>query len=295
MQDDLLHYSLRRITQFVMIIVLPVLLTVGCVVIPIPTGEKPYPREKPYYSRSVESLEIGVTRKDEVISDFGVPDEVYAQGSELVYIDTVESLKTFWGYIVPIKGAPADFGVKTRHKRHVLLLSFDEKNVLAQFELATAGEHFGNCTGNGICVNGSNSFMRYADELSESEAKEFRVVEGMCSIYLHGPGNENAYEVSLDGKKRVNIFSNSAFFHWITEPGQQSIAIWPESVFLYFDCRKGEIAFLHYDYHQTKPSKLKLEDKAMGRKHISTRRLVLLPTGSHGLPLPPLAFQTEIE
>ena len=275
---------LRRFRQGMILCVLPVVLTTGCiVVIPIPTGEKPY------YSGAIPGLEVGITSKDEAISNFGVPDGIYAEGSELVYIDTVENWKIAWGFFVPYGGG--DVGLETLHKRHVLLLLFDEKNDLTRFELDTAGDDFGDCTNNGICLSESGAFMRYADEVSDAEAKQFRVAEGQCSIYLDGPGNKKAYEASLGGSIPVNMFSTRAFINWIAKPGRQSIVIWPETTFLDFDCQDGEVVFVHFDYRWTGPSKLFMEDEVTGREHLSTKRLVLLPTGSTGLSLPPPVFR----
>jgi hypothetical protein len=118
-------------------------------------------------------------------------------------------------------------------------------------------------------------------------AKRFKLNKDQCSIYLHGLGNKKAYEVSLNGKIPVSIFSTGAFIHWITKPGPQSLVIFPEPAHLDFDCKAGEIAFVHFDYQWTGPSKLYLEDQVTGREHLSNRRLVLLPTGSSGLPFPP--------
>ena len=121
--------------------------------------------------------------------------------------------------------------------------------------------------------------MRYADSVTESVAKGFKLNKDQCSIYLHGPSNKKAYEVSLNGKIPVSIFSTGAFIHWITKPGPQSLVIFPEPAYLDFDCKAGEIVFVHFDYRWTEPSKLYLEDQVTGREHLSHRRLVLLPTG----------------
>jgi hypothetical protein len=121
--------------------------------------------------------------------------------------------------------------------------------------------------------------MRYADSATESVAKGFKPNKDQCSIYLHGPGNKKAYEVSLNGKIPVSIFSTRAFIHWITKPGPQSLVIFPEPAYLDFDCMAGEIAFLHFDLIRPGPSRLRLESNAAGREHISNRHLVLLPTG----------------
>lgn len=283
MQRVLLHLNLRRITQAAIIGILPLVLTAGCIVIPIPTGEKPY------YEGAIPGLETGITSKEEVISKFGLPDAIYTGGSELVYIDTVENLKIAWGFILvgPYGGGGAGGGLARLHKRHVLLLSFDEKNVLTRFELDAAGDDFGDCTDNGICFDESTYLMRYADESADAAAKEFRAVAGMCSIYLHGLGNKNAYEVSLGGNIPVNVFSTRAFIHWTTEPGHQEFVTWPENAFMDYACEDGEIVFLHFDYRRTGPSRLRVEDRVTGRENISSRRLVLLPEGSEGLSLAP--------
>jgi hypothetical protein len=270
----------RRHIQSIIFCMLPVVLAVGCIVIPIPTGEKPY------YDEAIPGLEVGITSKAEATSQLGVPDGSYFQGSELVYIDTVENWKIAYA-------GEGGFGIDTTHKRHVLLLSFDTETILTGFELGTAGDDFGDCTKNGICLSESGAFMRYADEVSEAEVKEFRVVDGQCSIYLHGPGNKKAYQVSLGGSIPINMFSTRAFIHWIVKPGQQSIVIWPDPAFLDFNCQGGEVVFAHFDYRWTGPSKLQLEKEVTGREHISNHRLVLLPVGSIGLPFPPPVLQSE--
>jgi len=272
--------SIRRYIQSTIFCLLPVLLITGCIVIPISTGEKPY------YDAAIPNLEVGVTSESEVLQEFGVPDVTYHQGAELIYITTQESWKVAWGFILPLPGGGADGGVETLHKRFVLSISFDTKDVLSEFEFDTAGDDFGDCTSHGICFGKTNAVMRYADAVTNATAKEFKPIEERCSIYLHGPGNKKAYEVSLNSRIPVNMFSTGAFIQWMVKPGRHSVVIWPESAFLDFDCQGGEIVFLHFDYRWTGPSKLQMEDQLIGREHISNRRLALLPTGSKFSPLP---------
>lgn len=270
--------SNRRYIQSIIFCLLPVLLITGCIVIPIPTGEKPY------YDAAITNLEIGVTRKNEALTEFGVPDETYYQGSELIYIETHESWKI--AYL-----SEGGAGVDTLHKRFVLSLAFDTEDILSTYEADTAGDDFGDCTRHGICLGKTNTVMRYADAVTNATAKEFKPIGEQCSIYLHGPGNKKAYEVSLNGKIPVNMFSTRAFIQWMVKPGRHSVVIWPESAFLDFDCQGGEIVFLHFDHRWTGPSKLQIEDQSIGREHISNCRLALLPTGSEYSPLPPPVFQ----
>jgi hypothetical protein len=261
--------------QTIFLCLLPLVMMVGCFVIPVPTGEKPY------YAEAIPNLEVGVTSKSEVLQEFGVPDVAYHRGSELIYITKQESWKV--AYLIAYGGG----GVDTLYKRFVLSVSFDTQDVLTAFEADTAGDDFGDCTSHGICLGETNAVMRYADSLTESAAKGFKLNKDECSIYLHGLGNKKAYEVSLNGKIPVSIFSTRAFVHWITKPGPQSLVVFPEPALLDFDCKAGDIAFVHFDYQWTGPSKLYLEDQGTGREHLSNRRLVLLPTGSSGLPFPP--------
>jgi hypothetical protein len=277
--------------QTIFLCLFALVMMAGCIVIPVPTGEKPY------YDGAIPNLEVGVTSKSEVLQEFGVPDVTYPRNSELIYITTQESWKIAWASIIPnpdpkysdrrsweVEGFS---GVGTLHKRFVLSLSFDTQDTLSAFELDTAGDDFGDCTSHGICLGKTNAVMRYADSVTESAAKGFKLNKDQCSIYLHGPGNKKAYEVSLNGKIPVSIFSTGAFVHWITRPGTQSLVIFPEPAYLDFDCKAGEIAFVHFDYRWTGTSKLYLEDQVTGREHLSNRRLVLLPTGTSGLPFPP--------
>jgi len=253
--------------------ILPLVMMAGCIVIPVPTGEKPY------YAAAIPKLEVGVTGKSEVLQEFGVPDVTYHRESELIYITTQESWKVAWGFILltPWAGG-VDGGIETLHKRFVLSLSFDTQDTLSAFEFDTAGDDFGDCTSHGICLGKTNAVMRYANSATESAVKGFKLSEGQCSIYLHGPGNKKAYEVSLNGKIPVSIFSTGAFIHWNTKPGPQSLVIFPEPAYLDFDCKAGEIVFVHFDLIRPGPSRLRLESDATGREHLSHRRLVLLPT-----------------
>ena len=260
--------------QILFLCLLPLAMMTGCIVIPVPTGEKPY------YAEAVPNLEVGVTSKSEVLQEFGVPDVSYHRGSELIYITTQESWKVAWGFVLlaPWAGG-ADGGVETLHKRFVLSLLFDTKEILSEFEFDTAGDDFGDCTSHEICFGKTNAVMRYADSVTESATKGFKPNKDQCSIYLHGPGNKKAYEVSLNGKIPVNIFSTGAFIYWLTEPGLQSLVIFPEPAYLDFDCKAGDIAFVHFDLIRPGPSRLRMESEATGREHLSHRRLVLLPTG----------------
>jgi len=259
----------------ILVCLLSLVMMAGCIVIPIPTGEKPY------YSDAIPNLQVGVNSKSEVLQEFGVPDVTYHGGSELIYITTQESWKVAWAYIalLPRGSGGAGGGVETLHKRFVLSLSFDSKDVLNKFELDTAGDDFGDCTSHGICLGKTNAVMRYADSQTEAAAKGFNLNEDQCSIYLHGPGNKKSYEVSLNGKIPVNMFSTSAFVHWLVQPGRQSLVIFPEPVYLDFNCMAGEIVFVHFDFKWFGPSNLSLEDKTTGRAHLANRHLVLLPSG----------------
>lgn len=270
----LLHDKFNRShTQNIFLCLLALVMMTSCIVIPIPTGEQPY------YAEAIPSLEVGVTSKNEALTEFGVPDVTYHQDSELIYITTQESWKVAWGLILVAPGAgEVGGGVETLHKRFVLSLSFDTKDILSKFEFDTAGDDFGDCTSHGICLGKTNAVMRYADSVTESEAKAFKPNKDQCSIYLHGPGNKKAYEVSLNGKIPVSIFSTGAFVHWNTKPGPQSLVIFPEPAYLDFDCKAGEIIFVHFDLIRFGPSRLRLESNVTGREHLSHRRLVLLPT-----------------
>ena len=74
-------------TQTIFLGLLPLVMMAGCIVIPVPTGEKPY------YAGAIPKLEVGVTSKSEVLQEFGVPDVTYHRDSELIYITTQESWK----------------------------------------------------------------------------------------------------------------------------------------------------------------------------------------------------------
>ena len=45
--------------QTIFLYLLPLVMMTGCIVIPVPTGEKPY------YAKAIPNLEVGVTRKSE--------------------------------------------------------------------------------------------------------------------------------------------------------------------------------------------------------------------------------------
>ena len=250
--------------QAIFLCLLVLVMMAACIVIPVPTGEKPY------YAGAIPNLEVGVTSKSDVLQEFGVPDAIYHRNSELIYITTQESWKiAYFG--------EGGAGVDTLYKRFVLSLTFDTQDVLMAFEADTAGDDLGDCTSNGICLGKTNAVMRYADSITESTSKKFEPDKSKCSIYLHGPGNKKTYEVSLNGKLPVNIFSTRAFVHWITEPGPQSLVTYPEPAYLDFDCEAGEVVFAHFDLVRPGPSRLFLENIGTGQQHLSTRRLVLLP------------------
>jgi hypothetical protein len=254
---------------------LTLLLLPGCIVIPVPTGEKPY------FAVAIPILQVGVTSKSEVLEELGVPDVTYRGGSELVYIEKQESWNIVWGFILlgPAGGA-AGGGLETLHTRFVLSLSFDTRDILSEFEFDKAGDDFGDCSSHGICFGKTNNaVMRYADSATEAMAKGFNVSEDQCSIYLYGPGTKKAYEVSLNGKTPVNMFSTRAFVHWMVKPGRQSLVTYPEAAHLDFGCSAGEIVFVRFQHKRLSRSNLYLEDSPTGRAHIANRHLVLLPTG----------------
>jgi hypothetical protein len=256
------------------------LIASGCIVIPIPSAA-----EAPYEG-TIDGLEIGITHKNDVIDRFGDPSGIYFEGSELIYSETAERWKIVYASLL----GHGD-GVETVDKRYVLLISFDAQDILSGFHVETAGGDFGDCTKSGICFGESGAVMQFADIVDENQAKTFPVSNRQCSIYLHGPGHKNANRVNLNSSVPVNLLSSRIFIQWMAEPGTQKVVVSPGHVPLNFDCQAGAIVFVHFDYHRTASSKLLLEDPATGRKHIMTRRLVLLPTGSVGPPLPPPLFQ----
>jgi hypothetical protein len=253
---------------------LPLVMMAGCIVIPIPTGNKPY------FATALPNLQAGITSKNEARTAFGVPNVTFNEGSEFIYITTQESWNIVWGFIlVGPGGGEGGGGVETLHTRHVLSLSFDAKDVLSEFEFDKAGDDFGDCTNHGICFGNTNTdVMRYADSATEAAAKDFKPNEDQCSIYLHGPGNKNAYRVKLDGNILLNMFSTNAFVHWTAQPGSHSLGVFPKPAYLDFGCGAGEIVFVHLDRRRFGPSNLHREDSATGRAHIERRHLVLLPT-----------------
>jgi len=266
-------YGDRHI-QTILLGLLPLVMMAGCIVIPIPTGNKPY------LATAIPNLQVGITSKNEALMEFGVPNVTFNEGSELIYTTMQESWKIVWGFIlVGPGGGEAGGGVEKLHTRYVLSLSFDTKDVLSEFEFDKVGDDFGDCTRQGICFGNTNSdVMRYADSVTEAAAKEFKPNEDQCSIYLHGPGNKKAYKVKLDGNILLNMFSTSVFVHWTAETGRHSLAIFPKPAYLDFGCGAGEIVFVHFESKRFSPSNFHREDSATGRAHIENRHLVLLPT-----------------
>ena len=131
------------------LILIPILLVVfllgGCIALAVPIPA----HEDPHFEEKIPTLRVGTTHKNYVIHKFGDPYEKYFEDSEFLYIAEGESWKIPWGIAVwPGAGGG---GVVTLHKRHILLLSFDEKGVLSEIDVETAGDDFGDCTKSGIC------------------------------------------------------------------------------------------------------------------------------------------------
>ncbi len=268
------HELKRRYIQSIVLCMLPVVLTAGCIAIPLPVvHEKPYEEETP-------NLHVGFTLKHDVIAQFGDPDATYFQNSEFVYTVLGESWKIFWVVY------DAGVGVQTLHKRHVLLLSFDTKGYLSNVLVEKAGDDFGDCTKSGICFGEGNEVMRYADATAEAHAKDFPALENQCSVYLHGPGKKKVYVVKLNDMRAnyprsvytYNMFSRKSFIHWTLNPGQYSITISPRHAYLQLNCQAGETNFVHFKHHRFRSSTIQFEDQVTGREHIASRRLILLPS-----------------
>jgi len=256
----------------------------GCVVpvvIPIPAQDEPYFEEK------VTNLKVGVTHKDEVVYQIGDPYETYVGGSEYIYKATPESWKILWAVVAVFPGSgDAVGGVGTLYKRHVLILSFDEEDLLANVEIETAGDDFGDCTKSGICFGAGLGSMRYSDASADAKTKEFQVPKGQCSVYLYGPGGKGAYRVQIDNAYTNHMYSEKAFLHWTLNPGQYKVSIFPDGASFSLDCLEGEINFVHFSDHGKQHSTISLEDSLVGRKHIMNRRLVLLPSKPPESPVP---------
>lgn len=262
-----------------------VLLLGGCVipvVVPIPADDEPY------FQEAITNVQVGITHKDDMIYLLGTPDSKYFNDSEFVYTAFAESWKVAWAVLAIVPGGGADAGLETLEKRHVLILSFDEDDILSGFEVDTAGDDFGDCTKAGICFGAGRDVMRYADTAADAKAKEFSVPEGQCAVYLYGPGNKRAYRVQPDNV--YNMFSTKSFIHWKLNPGQYKIRVSPEHVSLSLNCQAGETNFVHFEYRRIKSSTIQLEDQGTGRRHIANRRLILLPSRPPESPMPPPVF-----
>jgi len=71
LQEKFNGHHIRSI--FICLLVL--VMMAGCIVVPVPTFEKPY------YTGAIPNLEVGVTRKNEVRQELGVPDVTYYRDS----------------------------------------------------------------------------------------------------------------------------------------------------------------------------------------------------------------------
>ena len=267
-----------------------VFLLCGCVVpvvIPVPS------QDEPYFEGKVKNLKVGMTHKDEVVYQIGDPDETYFGGSEYIYKATSESWKILWAVVVLVPGygdtpgsGDAIGGVGTLYKRHVLILSFDEADILSKFDIETAGDDFGDCTKSDICFGAGLGYMRYSDAAADAKTKEFQVPKGKCGVYLYGPGSKGAYRVQIDNAYTNYMYSEKAFLHWTLNPGLYKVSIFPDGASFSLDCLDGEINFVHFSDRGKQPSTISLKDRAVGRKHIMDRRLVLLPSKPPESPVP---------
>lgn len=268
----------KRISSVFAVVAVCCFMLSGCIVIPVPINEDPY-------EETIPGLQPGITSKDQAIAQFGDPVEKYQQDSEFVYTALAESWKILW------VGSRSG-GLDTINSRHVLILSFDEENILTGFNVDKAGDNFGDCTKAGICLGESGNIMRYADVAKDTKAKEFLISNDQCGVYLHGPGSKNAFKVQMGIGFPNYMLSTSSFIFWSLDPGKYNIEISPVHVSMDIDCQRTEITYIHFDYSLMGASTIQIEGEVTGQKHIVDRRLILLPSGWNPRAIPPpLQFQ----
>jgi len=105
----------------------------GCVVLPIPTGERKVLAGKPVTQEQLAFLTPKVTSKMEVVDRLGSPDVIWEEGRIFAYNWEMRQGVLLWAVGA---GYSAVGGIADIPKRYVLLIQFDDQDRLRRFERA---------------------------------------------------------------------------------------------------------------------------------------------------------------
>lgn len=208
------------------------LVTLGCVVVPIPTAKKTLVGTEIEAARQ-KLIQPGVTTASEVVKELGPPtarfDDIrvyaYAWESRIGYL-----LWAFGGG-GPEAGTTGDGGVETLTQGYVLLIEFDEHNHVRRFERTKKGSHD---TVRSRAVAWAKAGKSAAALALPGKFVSLVIPPGQTAIYIYRPGGWSepvlaggvAVKVGVAEQKRADL-RRKEFVAWVVEPGSYEISMSP--------------------------------------------------------------------
>lgn len=240
----------------------------------------------------MHSFEVGSTSKNTVIELFGEPNATFNSEATFAYFaDELRGgdwLKDMGVLGLALLGLVATGNPQLGGGWHFLILTFDERDVLMDYQHEFSDHFEGDCISAGWCVKHGRIF-RLADEGEDTRAKQFDVANHACGIYIFGRFQPEM-TLYLNGTDKGGVFSRRYFQLWAIDPGLHEIEIrpqpglqnWDWSGFprVKFDCIAGEAAFVRLDGLEN----IRLshhEDSNSQRKQIKKRTLILSGPAFH--------------
>ena len=222
------------------------LLIAGCI---------PIPPERAPFEEASDSIEIGITTRDEVESALGDPTVDRRNGKLAVY-----SEEQFGGGIFVLGAGVGVTGY------HLIAISYDERGVVTSVEKRTSNpqsttknDPIDLCISSGECFrlfqsNTSINVERkpptvvFADSDEDRIAKKFEPETGRCTIYLYYEprAQDRTFQVIVDGRN-LGLSTGDGYVRHETEPDLHEISNGRhDSESISFECAAGQVLFLKF-------------------------------------------------
>ena len=269
----------------------------SCIILPYEYGHKELFNEE-----RLAFISIGKTTKEEIantMSDLGMAqeeDEIrrdlvpmkFRDGHWWLYGQVRKEAK--WAYLMLVPYGGGDAGTIGDIDYRFLLIKFNNKDVVADYELSSS-EGLG-CNRQGVCV-AKGSYTLNATVEDNDRAKQFTSNGDRCSLYLYGD-QKNGERVWLDNEVKGSLLKKKDyFFLWQVEQGNHTLEVEGASMTglneryggksIEFQCAAGELYFVNVDRKRrgfsisTTEFGITMVDDAIGREEIGKRELLLTP------------------
>jgi len=261
--------SLIHMIRLISILLL-ILLSSGCVVIPYPTQ---FPDPNPFPEESLGFIKIGETTREEVWAIFANWEYETDKVTQVVELKPLRSKDDrWWRYVLERElmtwGVTVCFGLgfggicetyndDQSHQHHFVLVEFDSNDVVKAAWLTDGDAH---CDSSKPICYWLSDFLILASEDVNKSANDFDPVSDACRIYIYAEGDTFTPMIVVSGSRlRGYLFAADTFSYWETEGGSHHVQLQE----LHGDghvaeatnitCNHGDVVFANFDGHRLHP------------------------------------------